>query len=58
MSTQFRNKAISSVLSVLKMRVQRCRILLLLHLTIVISLQPKFPAKMSIAVNCKSALKT
>lgn len=58
MSSEFRNKVISSVLPVLKFRVQRWRLnysFLLLHLTVVISLQPKFPAKMSIVINFKSS---
>jgi len=61
MPTQFRNKVISSVLSVLKIKIQGWRMnysLFSLHLTVVISLQPKFPAKISIAINFKSALKT
>lgn len=61
MSAQFRNKVVSSVLSVLKIRVQRWRLdssLLLPHLTLLISLQPKFPAKISIAIDFRSALKT
>lgn len=61
MCTHFRNKVISSVLSLLKISVQRWRLdpsLSILHLTEVISLQPKFPAKVSTAINCKSALKT
>lgn len=61
MCNHFKNKVISSVLSLLKISVQRWRLyssLFILYLTVVISLQPKFPAKVSIAINFQSALKT
>lgn len=61
MCSHFRKKVISSVLSLLKISIQRWRLdssLFILHLTVVISLQAKFPAKVPIAIKFKSALKT